>query len=296
VTALAQPQTFSDVKGWFRHPDIVLFDWFLDRQRRTGQSGDLLEMGAYLGKSAIMMRAYLGADETLTVCDLFDSDAPDAVNAREMGKSYATLTRRAFESNFRAFHDELPRIIQGPTSVVPSEVVPGSCRFVHVDASHLYEHVHADIGAAREALGRDGIVVLDDYRAEHTPGVACAVWQAVVESGLRPVCLSAAKFYGTWGDAEAVQDDLLATLGERDDCWVGAERIAGRRVLRVNADKVPGPRMPAARFGVASVAPAVAVAPAVRAFGGRSGATRRIVRELLPPVVARPLARRMRGR
>ena len=96
-----------------------------------------------MGKSAIMHAApTCAAEETFTVCDLFDSEAPDEANEREMRGSYSTLTRRAFEANYLSFHDELPRVLQAPTTVVPDEVAAGSCRFVHVDASHLYEHVH----------------------------------------------------------------------------------------------------------------------------------------------------------
>ena len=135
-------------------------------------------MGCYLAKSTIVMGRHQRDGETFTVCDLFDSDQEEltAQNEREMRGSYATLTRRAFEANYLSFHDELPRILQAPTSVVPDEVTDDSCRFVHVDASHMYEHVHPDIAAARDTLKKDGIVVLDDFRSEHTPGVACATW------------------------------------------------------------------------------------------------------------------------
>ena len=30
-----RPQSFHDVPGWFYNTDIVLFDWFLSRQRRA---------------------------------------------------------------------------------------------------------------------------------------------------------------------------------------------------------------------------------------------------------------------
>lgn len=256
---LPEPRTFQEVPGWFYHTDLILFDWFLTRQRELGHRGDLLEMGAYMGKSAVMMRAYLDApEERFTVCDLFDSEAPDEANGREMRGSYATLTRRAFEATYLSFWDELPRILQAPTSVVPEEVAGGSCRFVHVDASHLYAHVRGDIAAAREALTPDGIVVLDDYRSDHTPGVACATWQAVLESGLRPVCVSSHKFYGTWGDARPWQDALHAALRARGKCWL---QVAGGGGGAVAAGR-------GAEGGAAAAAPLAAR----RAGGRRHGA------------------------
>ncbi|MFC8128992.1 class I SAM-dependent methyltransferase [Streptomyces sp. NPDC057302] len=268
---LPKPGRLSDVKGWFHPVDQVLFDWILSRQLDRSQRGDLLELGAYLGKSAIFMGAYLRADETFTVCDLFDSPAPDEANSAEMGRSYATLTRRAFEANYRSFHEGLPQIVQEPSSGITTHVEPGSCRFVHIDASHLYEHVHADIAAAREILGEGGIVVLDDFRAEHCPGVAAATWGAVASTGLKPLCITATKFYGTWGDYDAVHADLAAFLKERDDMWHGAEEVAGFPMIRISGKKAKSPDQPVSRHAdeTASEQPRLAPAP-VAGAGGRA--------------------------
>ncbi|MGA8115641.1 MAG: class I SAM-dependent methyltransferase, partial [Actinocatenispora sp.] len=250
---LPRPRSFHDVKGWFYDTDILLFDWLLDRQLRVDQRGDLLEMGAYLGKSAIMMRSYLRDDETFTVCDLFGSDAPDRSNSRETRRSYATLTRRAFEANYLSFHDALPRVIQAPTSVIPDEVGDDTCRFVHVDASHLYEHVWPDVGNARNALREDGIVVFDDYRTTHTPGVSCATWQAVLEGGLKPICVSKQKFYGTWGDPGPVREELHAALKAQGGWWLQRHEVAGHRLLlAVNRTAGP-PALPVSRHASARV-------------------------------------------
>lgn len=290
---LPEPQSFYDVPGWFYNADVVLFDWFLRRQEGVGQRGDLLEMGAYMGKSAIMTAAYQREGETFTVCDLFDGEEDlSAHNAREMRNSYATLTRRAFEANFLSFHDELPRIIQAPTSVVPEEVEDDSCRFVHVDASHMYEHVHPDIAAARGALKEDGIVVLDDFRSEHTPGVSCATWQAVLEGDLRPVCVTSQKFYGTWGDPAAVQDELYDELHRRGDCWLQWQDVAGHRLLLVGGRKAAPPQLPVSRHEKRRSG--AAARPSQRPAG--PSLSRRIARDLLPPIVARPLARKLKGR
>lgn len=236
-----RPASLDDVKGWFPKIDQLLFTWLLDRQERRGERGDLVELGSYLGKSAILMGRHVKEGETFTVCDLFDGDAPDDSNRAEMQGSYSTLTRQAFESNYRAFHDRLPDIVQGPTSVILDHVQPETCRFVHVDASHLYEHVHADIQAAQVLLPSGGLIVCDDYRSEHTPGVSAAVWESVATGGLRPICVTTQKFYGTWGDADAVQDDLLDWLASRDDAWHEVQEVAGRRLVRVKGSGATRP-------------------------------------------------------
>ncbi|MGW4897266.1 class I SAM-dependent methyltransferase [Kitasatospora sp. NPDC004240] len=233
---LPEPGVLDDVPGWFWDHDRHLFDWFLSRQEKAGVTGDLLEMGAYLGRSAIVIGEHLQAGETFTVCDLFDSDAPDDENAAEMVMSYRkTLTRSAFEANYLAFQDGLPEIIQAPTSTLAGGRIPaGAFRFIHIDASHLYEHVVGDLQVARVALETQGVVVLDDYRSAHTPGVAAATWEAVFNHGLKPIVLSECKFYGTWGDPEPAQRDLLNRIGLAKGCELSTETLNGQQVLRIS--------------------------------------------------------------
>ncbi|MGW6912379.1 class I SAM-dependent methyltransferase [Kitasatospora sp. NPDC054939] len=232
----AEPAVLDDVPGWFWDHDRHLFDWFLNRQEKAGLAGDLMEMGAYLGRSAIVIGEHLQPGETFTVCDLFDSDAPDDENAAEMVMSYRkTLTRSAFEANYLSFQDALPEIIQAPTSILAGGRVPANAfRFIHIDASHLYEHVVGDLQVARVALKSEGVVVLDDYRSAHTPGVAAATWEAVFNHGLKPIVLSECKFYGTWGDPEPAQRDLLDRIGLARGCHLSTESLAHQQVLRIN--------------------------------------------------------------
>ncbi|MEU9009526.1 class I SAM-dependent methyltransferase [Streptomyces sp. NPDC048479] len=306
VEELPRPTRFADVKGWFWPADQLLFDWFLTHQRDTDPDGrgDLLELGAYLGKSAIFVGGYLRDGEEFTVCDLWDSPAPDDSNSAEMGRSYSTLTRRAFEANYLSFHDALPTLVQAPTSVITSRVSPGSCRFVHVDASHLYEHVHGDIEAARELLQPEGIVAFDDFRAEHCPGVSAAVWGAVPTTGLKPICITGTKLYGTWGDPAPVREALLAWLEAREDLWHGVEEVAGRPLIRIKGTKAQMPSQPRSRHEPEpdstpepTPAPRVTAAPVPAATTpsrpprARSR-TRRLVRDLLPPILTRAIAGR----
>ncbi|QIB43952.1 class I SAM-dependent methyltransferase [Streptomyces aureoverticillatus] len=292
----ALPQELSDVPGWFPNLDQVLFDWLLTRQESRGVYGDLLEIGVYMGKSAIFLGRHLRDGEDYTVCDLFEDEAPDGANEAESNKSYPTLTKQAFERNYLSFHDELPRVLRGPSSVVPDKVTPKSCRFVHVDASHLYEHVHGDIGAARDTLLPGGVVVLDDFRSEHTPGVSIAAWEAVLNRGLKPICLSTQKLYGTWDDPEPVQEELLAMVREREDCHLSVQEAAGHRIVRVKSKKgMRAPEFPPSRHYRAPD-PAAHSAPQSPAAGSRrSPATharaRRIAADLLPPVVTRAVRR-----
>ncbi|MGP3960906.1 class I SAM-dependent methyltransferase [Nonomuraea sp. 3N208] len=223
------------IPGWFWPADQRLFEWFLSGT----VPGDVLELGTYLGKSAVLIGAHVREGETFTVCDLFESDAPEADNNAETTRSYSTLTRRQFEQNYLSIHDALPEIVHGPTSIILDHVKADTCRFVHVDASHLYTHVKGDVLAARTVLKDGGIVVFDDYRSEHTPGVALAVWEAVAGLGLAPICISSQKLYATWGDPAPVQRRLLEWLESRSGLWHTTDVLGDRELVRVNQRKKP---------------------------------------------------------
>lgn len=231
-TSPTLPATIEDVPGWFHQVDQLLFGWFLDHQQHT-PAGDIVELGAYLGKSTILLGEHLRPADRLVVCDLFGLPAPDEDNAAESSGSYTDLTRAGFEFNYLAFHERLPQIVQTPTSEILGYVAPDSCRFVHVDASHLYKHVRGDVTAARTLLRPDGIVVFDDYRSPHTPGVSAAVWEAVIEHGLKPIALSPQKFYGTWGDAESLRRELTDWANGHPGFAVDVQEVIEHRLTRV---------------------------------------------------------------
>jgi hypothetical protein len=68
-----------------RHPWLVfpqdqkLFRWFLKEQDRRQITGDLAELGVYMGKGAVVGE-YLRPGETFTLIDLFESLASDSDN------------------------------------------------------------------------------------------------------------------------------------------------------------------------------------------------------------------------
>lgn len=226
-------ERLGNVPGWFSPLDQRLFGWHLDWQSSQGIAGDLVEMGVYKGKSAILIGAHLQAGETLVVCDLFGRPAREEDIGAGASQFYQDrLCRQDFETNYLGFLETLPRIVEGPSSTILQHVKPGTARFVHVDAAHRYSNVREDIASARTMLGPGGIVVLDDFRTAHTPGVAAAVWGAVLQDGLVPICVSESKFYGTWGDATRIQGDLAAWLATSKLPYDGHD-IEGLHLVRV---------------------------------------------------------------
>jgi hypothetical protein len=225
------------VPGWFTPLDQMLFGWFLVWQSSQGLSGDLVELGVYKGKSAILLGANLQRHEDLIVCDLFGRPGREADIGANASQFYRDrLCRHDFESNYLSFLGTLPRIVEGPSSSILEHVQAGSARLVHIDAAHRYANVLQDISSARTMLRPDGMVVLDDFRTAHTPGVAAAVWGSVLRGDLVPICVSESKFYGTWGVSNQIRQDLSR--------WLVAQKlphdvhdVAGLPLIRVASPK-----------------------------------------------------------
>lgn len=242
----------QSIPGAFMHPDFLMFRALLKGTADAGP-GDLAELGALYGKSAVLIGSHLGDGETFTVVDLCEDEAADEANAVENAGTYPGLTRRTFEENYARVLGRLPSVVQGLSQEVLNNAAHGTHRFVHIDASHLYEHVRVDIKSSRVLLRPEGVVVLDDYRAPHTPGVAAAAWESVLNGGLRPFALSPQKMYATWGNPDPWRE-VVEAEAVRAGLPVAGESVAGHTLARVGAPRqhrlrawVPDAALPAAR-------------------------------------------------
>ncbi len=228
----------ESIEGAFWAPDLQVFRVLLEA---TGErlSGDLAEFGVLHGRSAVLIGDHCGTGEQFTVVDLFEDPAEDADNRQE-NEYYLGITQTAFEINYRRFHPTLPTVVRGHSHTIADHARHGTHRFVHVDASHLYEHVARDIEVAHQLLQPDGVLALDDYRSEHTPGVAAAAWQAVQGSGLKPFVLTSQKMYATWGDPAPWTSAVLGWAGSTQDVIVDRQRVNGLEMVRLELPAVAG--------------------------------------------------------
>jgi cephalosporin hydroxylase len=231
---------YESIPGWFHAEDFRLFDLLLSSQ----DPGDLVEIGAFHGASAILMGLHLRPGERFLVCDLFGTPADDDANRVESEHWYGGLTRQTFERNYLSVLPELPTIVQRSSLEILDHVDEATCRFVHLDGSHLYDYVRADLRAARRMLKPEGIVALDDWRMEHTPGVTLAVMEQVVAGELHAIAITRAKFYGVFDEALAAQLRELVTDWARGEAMVDVhdERVRGTSWPRVTAVVPPAPR------------------------------------------------------
>jgi predicted O-methyltransferase YrrM len=219
----------ATIPGWLDSVDEELLRFFLRTQVELGESGDLAELGVFMGRSAVVLGDYIQPGETFTVIDLFEQPATDDANRDENLAQYPNLTQREFERHYLRFHSALPTVVRGYSQTITEYAPHGTHRLLHIDASHLYEHVLGDIAAAKTLLSPTGIVVFDDIRELHTPGVAAAVWGEVATGGLHPLAMTYNKLYATWGEPGLWQK----RLAEWPDPWAKElQNVAGVPMLR----------------------------------------------------------------
>lgn len=217
----------DSVPGWFYEIDLRLFAEVDRLHRERGVRGDLLEIGVYHGKSAILMGLLARPEERLMVCDIFG--LPDDVseeNRAEHERWYQGYGQQAFEKSYLRFHSELPTIWSMPSTRIDRKALAGSFRLVHVDGSHNYDVVRADIETAQELLGPGGVVVFDDWSTPNSPGTAAAIWEEVLTGQLIPLAVTMLKLYATW-DPASVQPAELDDWAARTGHGAEVHQVAG---------------------------------------------------------------------
>jgi hypothetical protein len=230
------------IPGWFSDEDVWLFSVFDQLQAAAAVRGDLLEIGGYLGKSAVALGYMLRPENTLVVVDPWDSEISDAENAGEQARLYPDVTFDRFKTNYQRFHAGLPDMRRGISGQCLPELDSARYRFIHVDGSHEWEQVKFDVGQVLRLLAPNGVVAFDDMQA---PGVGAAVWPACASGDLVPIATTG-KLYATAKSGGPMSaENLSAAIGGRPALEVGATHtIFGSEVLAVTGMREPATGWP----------------------------------------------------
>jgi hypothetical protein len=217
------------VPGWFRHQDLQLFEDILVGQLKHRTRGDILEIGCYHGKSAIALGYGLRSGERLHVNDLFGI-RPEGISDEGLA-AYDGLDREAFLTQYLAWHPEPPIMHTGSSTTLKGTLAGHKFRFIHIDGGHAYTTVRSDIHTAIELSMTDTVIVLDDFRTSHTPGVSAAVWEAASQGWLFPFALTGVKLYAA--ASRHAQAEWVQELLGMDYDW-DTHQIHGQTVLRIS--------------------------------------------------------------
>lgn len=102
MTDPSTPDTaqLDTVDGWFYAVDVDFFSTLLGCQTAEDIKGDMLEIGTYRGKSAILMGYGLRDDEELMICDLFSAVMDHADIPLNRRQQYSGLEQDEFLANW----------------------------------------------------------------------------------------------------------------------------------------------------------------------------------------------------
>jgi hypothetical protein len=195
------------IPGWF--VAYGLFALIDSAQRAFGEGGDLFEIGAHHGKSAVVLGRMAADNEKVGVCDIF--------GAQERNTSGSgSGDRAAFERNMEQF---APRCELHVHECLSSELTPeriGTHRFFHIDGGHLAEEARGDLELGADVTTDRGAIVIDDpYRIEW-PGVTEAIVAFLTEhEEWAPVALGFNKLVLCRRSSVG----LYSTAFEGDDTW-----------------------------------------------------------------------------
>jgi hypothetical protein len=228
---LASYQRLRKVNGWFSFHDFAIFHLLLGNQVELSQRGDLLEIGVFAGKSAVVIGNSRQKSEEFHTCDIFDSSA-ELKNSIEIDSSYPGLSRTIFEKNYLQFLGELPVIHQCPSHLLPERLVEKEFRFIHIDGSHLYENIIRDLQYSTDSIHDGyGVIAVDDYRSYHTIGVSMATWEFVISGKLIPIIITPAKIYLGTELSNLNLENLKGQLRSLEIDFV-VEELMGMEVIR----------------------------------------------------------------
>lgn len=209
-------------------------------QRDAGVGGDLLEIGVSYVQSAILLGYCVRASERLVVCDTFeDTKVVGSENLTDSPLHHPRLRPSEFEQNYLRFHPTLPDIIVGRSHKIDRDRLAAHFRLIHVDGSHAYVDVRADILIAQRLIGSGGVVILANWAHAAAPGVALAIWEEYSRGDLIPLCLTPFKMYATWGRGGLTASAVDAWAERQPDFDVSEPHQLGRHEVRQYSLKLP---------------------------------------------------------
>ena len=216
-------------------------------QRERGITGDLLEIGTYKGKSAILL-GYLRRDpERLIVCDVFEDQGDLGQETRyEAASWYTGLRREEFEGLFLRFHPRLPTIWQMASASIDRVALAKAAASSTSTAAMPTRRcalTSPQPGSCWALGGRR----LDDWSTAHSPGVGLAIWEEFLGGEFEILCLSPLKAYVTWDKSGLRREELERWVASQPDLEMShAHRLAGKDVRSVSValPAAPNPTPP----------------------------------------------------
>jgi predicted O-methyltransferase YrrM len=160
--------------GWIDDDVAQATEDLLTYQRSRGLTGDILEIGVYLGRYFILLAKNLTPEETIVGVDIFHSAEPRIPGSANIDRDACIINLKRYLPEMWP-SDRLVILEEDSRDLALSDYVKtihGTFRFISIDGSHDEVTVYSDLRLAHDLLLKGGLVALDDWNdnGDH-PGV-----------------------------------------------------------------------------------------------------------------------------
>ena len=172
---------------------VILLE--LEKHLQAGASGNVVELGCYVGTTSLFIRRLLNAYSFTGQFHVYDSfaglprktsqDQSVAGDQFVTGELYAP--RKTFIENFKKAGLALPIIHKCWFNELNETDIPNTVLFAFFDGDY-YESIKDSFRVVAPKLAPGGTVIVDDYSSEALPGAAKATeeWAHANNQSIRP--------------------------------------------------------------------------------------------------------------
>lgn len=165
----------SILKGWFNAESQAIWDSLLTWQKTKNISGNMMEIGVFHAKSALLSTLHASKDDTCIFVDpILNEKICTILNAAHIGGSEKTQFIKAISEPL-----DNPQFLSKWNK---------SCRWFHIDGEHSGMAVTHDLKIADALLNRQGIISIDDFLSPSYPQISQAVFNFLARNPTR-LCL-----------------------------------------------------------------------------------------------------------
>ena len=195
----------SQIEGWFNLGSLRVWDAFLSHQAAQSLTGNMLEIGVWKGRSAVVLASYMAPSERLFLVDLYlkKDDILKSLSSISCDLDQVALlqTRSKLIKSSQEFHS-----------------MEEKCRWIHIDGQHAGYSVWHDMAISDQCLAPKGLLVLDDFFSPAYPQITVAALDFLTRNpyALRLLLVGHNKAYFCRPDAlGAYHGFILDELAER---------------------------------------------------------------------------------
>lgn len=162
----------SPIDGWFSDEAVGHFCLLLGYQNAAGIKGDLLEIGVYHGRSAVVLASYLKGKERLHLVDTFMAENGYREPYQIPGDAESVWANLQ-ELNPGITRDQVEFHVTRSDSLILDDAQ--TFRFIHIDGGHRMSEALGDLHLVADHLSPKGVIAVDDYTNADWPEVTDAV-------------------------------------------------------------------------------------------------------------------------